>query len=88
MTAAELEGAIEAQEAEVKAGKPGFRYEIKTIETSIGEFSYDRKANLLIFRRKDEENEFGYQYLSMSTAEWDKLLIIVPQLADLMGVTL
>lgn len=68
--------------------KPGFRYEIKTIETSIGEFSYDRKAHLLIFRRKDEENEFGYQYLSMSTAEWDKLLIIVPQLADLMGVTL
>lgn len=88
VTAAELEGAIETPEAEAKADKPGFRYEIKTIETSIGEFSYDRKAHLLIFRRKDEENEFGYQYLSMSTAEWDKLLIIVPQLADLMGVTL
>lgn len=78
----------EAIQAEEKEKKPGFRYEIKTIETSIGEFSYDRKAHLLIFRRKDEENEFGYQYLSMSTAEWDKLLIIVPQLADLMGVTL
>ena len=78
----------ETMKAEVQQKKPGFRYEIKTIETSIGEFSYDRKAHLLIFRRKDEENEFGYQYLSMSTAEWDKLLIIVPQLADLMGVTL
>lgn len=78
----------EAMKAEVQQKKPGFRYEIKTIETSIGEFSYDRKAHLLIFRRKDEENEFGYQYLSMSTAEWDKLLIIVPKLADLMGVTL
>lgn len=78
----------ETMKAEVQQKKPGFRYEIKTIETRIGEFSYDRKAHLLIFRRKDEENEFGYQYLSMSTAEWDKLLIIVPQLADLMGVTL
>lgn len=78
----------EAMQAEAKEKKPGFRYEIKTIETSIGEFSYDRKAHLLIFRRKDEKNEFGYQYLSMSTAEWDKLLIIVPQLAELMGVTL
>ena len=78
----------EATKPEIETKKPGFRYEIKTIETSIGEFSYDRKTHLLIFRRKDEENEFGYQYLSMSTAEWDKLLIIVPQLADLMGVTL
>lgn len=78
----------EDMKAEAKEKKPGFRYEIKTIETEIGDFSYDRKAHLLIFRRKDEEKEFGYQYLSMSTAEWDKLLIIVPQLADLMGVTL
>lgn len=78
----------ETMKAEVQQKKPGFRYEIKTIETSIGEFSYDRKAHLLIFRRKDEENEFGYQYLSMTAQEWDKLLIIVPQLADLMGVTL
>ncbi len=78
----------ETMQAEAKEKKPGFRYEIKTIETEIGDFSYDRKAHLLIFRRKDEEKEFGYQYLSMSTAEWDKLLIIVPQLADLMGVTL
>ena len=77
-----------AMKAEVQQKKPGFRYEIKTIETEIGDFSYDRKAHLLIFRRKDEKNEFGYQYLSMSTAEWDKMLIIVPQLADLMGVTL
>lgn len=81
VTAAEL---AEAEEPE----KPGFQYEIKTIETEIGEFSYDRKAHLLIFRRRDEEKEFGYQYLSMSTREWDRLLIIVPQLADLMGVTL
>ena len=78
----------EKMKAEVQQKKPGFRYEIKTIETEIGDFSYDRKAHLLIFRRKDEKNEFGYQYLSMSTAEWDKMLIIVPQLADLMGVTL
>ena len=78
----------EAGKAEEKEKKPGFQYEIKTIETEIGEFSYDRKAHLLIFRRRDEEKEFGYQYLSMSTREWDRLLIIVPQLADLMGVTL
>ena len=78
----------EAAKPEVATNRPGFRYEIKTIETDIGESSYDRKADLVIFRRKDEENEFGYQYLSMSTAEWDKLLIIVPKLADLMGVTL
>ncbi len=78
----------EAMQAEVATKKPGFRYEIKTIETEIGDFSYDRKAHLLIFRRRDEEKEFGYQYLSMSTQEWDKLLTIVPQLADLMGVTL
>lgn len=78
----------EAMKAEVQQKKPGFRYEIKTIETEIGDFSYDRKAHLLIFRRKDEEKEFGYEYLSMSTADWDKLMIIVPQLADLMGVTL
>ena len=78
----------EAAKPEVATNLPGFRYKIKTIETDIGDFSYDRKAHLLIFRRKDEGNEFGYQYLSMSTAEWDKLLIIVPKLADLMGVTL
>lgn len=78
----------EAMQAEEKEKKPGFQYEIKTIETEIGEFSYERKAHLLIFRRRDEEKEFGYQYLSMSTREWDRLLIIVPQLADLMGVTL
>ena len=78
----------EDMQAEEKEKKTGFRYEIKTIETEIGEFSYDRKAHLLIFRRRDEEKEFGYQYLSMSTREWDRLLIIVPQLADLMGVTL
>lgn len=81
VTDAEL---AEAEEPE----KSGFQYEIKTIETEIGEFSYDRKAHLLIFRRRDEEKEFGYQYMSMSTREWDRLLIIVPQLADLMGVTL
>lgn len=81
VTDAEL---AEAEEPE----KPEFQYEIKTIETEIGEFSYDRKAHLLIFRRRDEEKEFGYQYMSMSTREWDRLLIIVPQLADLMGVTL
>lgn len=78
----------EAMKAEVQQKKPGFRYEIKTIETEIGDFSYDRKTHLLIFRRKYEETDIGWQYLSMSTAEWDKLLIIVPQLADLMGVTL
>lgn len=78
----------EAAKPGVATNLPGFRYKIKTIETDIGDFSYDRKAHLLIFRRKDEENEFKFQYLSMSTAEWDKLLIIVPQLADLMGVTL
>lgn len=78
----------EAAEAEVGTKKPGFRYEIKTIETDIGDFSYDRKTHLLIFRRKDEEADIGWQYLSMTTKEWDKLLIIVPQLADLMGVTL
>ena len=78
----------EAMRAEVATKKPGFRYEIKTIETEIGDFSYDRKAHLLIFRRKDEEAELRWQYLSMTAQEWDKLLIIVPQLADLMGVTL
>ena len=78
----------EAMQEDEKEKKPGFQYEIKTIETEIGEFSYDRKAHLLIFRRRDEEKEFGYQYMSMSTREWDRLLIIVPQLAEVMGVTL
>lgn len=78
----------ETMKAEVETKKPGFRYEIKTIETEIGDFSYDRKAHLLIFRRKDEEAELRWQYLSMTAKEWDKLLIIVPQLAVLMGVTL
>ena len=71
-----------------KIKKPGFKYEIKTIETEIGDFSYDRKDHVLIFRRRSEDEDVGWQYIKMTTRDWDKMLIILPQLADVMGVTL
>lgn len=80
----------EAAKPEVATNLPGFRYKIKTIETDIGDFSYDAKNHILTFERKEEFIDFGcYKpILVMTTQEWDKLLLIVPLLADLMGVTL
>lgn len=82
----------EAAKQEVATNQPGFRYEITSIMTDIGEFRYDSKNHMLSFTKKEQEQDDKYGFvrlpLTMTTREWDKLLIIVPQLADLMGVTL
>lgn len=86
-----LQGGVDYQLQVNEAKKtPGFRYDVKTIETEIGEFSYDKEQHILTFRKKGEALTFGaYEFfLAMNTKEWDQLLTIVPQLAEVMGVTL
>ena len=91
MTDAELAEAEGPEQYSIFHPKtPGFRYDVKTIETDIGEFSYDKEQHILTFRTKGEALTFGaYEFfLAMNTKEWDQLMIILPKLADLMGVTL
>ena len=91
VTDAELAEAEEPEQYSIFHPKtPGFRYDVKTIETDIGEFSYDKEQHILTFRKKGEALTFGaYEFfLAMNTKEWDQLMTILPKLADLMGVTL
>ena len=83
----QLKGGVNYQLKVDEAKKaPGFRYEVTSIKTDIGEFCYDAEAHVLTFRKR----EIGVQecFVAMTTREWDQLMIILPKLADVMGVTL